>query len=176
MSLNLKNTKTHSGLIAKTLHWTSVAMLLSIIVVASQFEGKLASPEKLKLISLHSSMGLIFLTLMLTRLTWRTINQNPIDSYSIKKWQKLTAISLHRSIYIIIISQCVLGILLLITGGETNRFFDLLEIGPLVEKNSIIHNLALSAHHFFSILIYPLFAIHISAAIYHQVFGLIDEV
>lgn len=173
--MNIKNTKTQYGLVARILHWTSVALLLTILVVASQFEDMLASPEKLRLITLHVSVGLVFFILMLARLTWRNINHNPIKSYSIKNWQKIIAISLHRTIYIIIIAQCILGILVLITGGEDINFYGLRETFPVVHKNDLLNNLALNMHYFLSILIYPMFAIHITAAINHQVFGLIDD-
>lgn len=175
MSIDLRNTYTQYGLIARILHWTSVAMLLTIIVVASEFTDKANGPEKLELISRHSSIGLMLLVLMMARLIWRNLNPNPIHSYSIQPWQKLMAVSLHRSIYVIIITQCFLGILLLLTSGEVFHFFDLFELPALLEKTSPLHETVLGVHYLISIMIYPLFAIHISAAIYHQIFGLIEE-
>jgi cytochrome b561 len=174
MAIDFRNTRTQYGMIARILHWTSVALLLSLVVVASQFEEMLASPEKLKLTILHSSIGFIFFLVMLTRLTWRKLNHNPIKSYSIKNWQKITAISLHRSIYIVLITQCVAGLMILITKGETIRLFNLFELAPFAEKNTLLVNFALDIHHFISIMIYPLLAVHICAAIYHQIFGLTD--
>jgi len=175
MGINLKNSYTQYGLIARILHWTSVAMLLTIIVVASQFTDKAANADKLTLISLHASVGILLLILMLARLTWRNLNPNPIHSYSIKTWQKLVAISLHRSIYLIIMTQCFLGILMLLSSGETLYFFDILELPPLLEKAHPIHQTLLGFHYLISVMIYPLFAVHITAAIYHQIFGLIEE-
>lgn len=175
MGIDLKNSNTQYGLIARILHWTSVALLLTIIVVASQFADKTPSPEKLALISRHASLGILLLMLMIARLTWRNLNPNPIYSYSIKAWQKLLAISLHRSIYIIIITQCLLGILLLLTGGETFHFFNVFELLPLLAKTHPIHEAILGVHYLISIMVYPLFAVHITAAIYHQIFGLIED-
>lgn len=175
MGIDLKNSNTQYGLIARILHWTSVALLLTIIVIASQFADKSPSPEKLALISRHSSIGILLLMLMITRLTWRNLNPNPIYSYSIKAWQKLLAISLHRSIYVIIMTQCLLGILMLLTGGEAFHFFNLFELPPLLAKAHPIHETILGVHYLISIMIYPLFAVHITAAIYHQVFGLIED-
>ena len=175
MGIDLKNSNTQYGLIARIMHWTSVALLLTIIVVASQFADKPPSPEKLALISQHSSLGILLLILMAARLAWRNLNPNPIHSYSIKAWQKLLAISLHRSIYIIILTQCVLGILMLFTSGETFHFFNMFELPPLLANTHPIHQTILGFHYLISIMVYPLFAIHITAAIYHQVFGLIEE-
>lgn len=175
MKLNFKNTLTQYGLIARLLHWTSVSLLVAVVILASQFEDLVAGPDKSASIILHSSMGFIFFGFMLTRVAWRNTNHNPIKSYTMKKWQKLIAISLHRSIYIILITQCVLGIAILITGGEQMHFFSLLEFGPIMGESSFLNRFTLNVHHFISILIYPLFAVHISAAIYHQIFGVADD-
>ena len=175
MGIDLKNSKTQYGLIARMLHWTSVATLLTVIVVASQFSDLATGPEKLEFISLHSSIGILLLMLMIARLTWRNLNPNPIYSYSIKPWQKLLAISLHRSIYVIIIAQCIAGILMLLTSGQTVHFFDVFELPALLDKASSIHVTILGFHYLISVMIYPLFAVHISAAIYHQIFGLVED-
>ncbi len=150
-------------------------MLLTIVVIATQFEGSSPGPEKVELTTVHASTGIIFLMLMLARVTWRTLNPNPIHSYSIKPWQKLLAISLHRSIYIIIIAQCLLGILMLLTSGQTLHFFNAIELPPLLEKTHATHQTILGFHYLMSVMIYPLFAVHITAAIYHQIFGLIED-
>lgn len=175
MGIDLKNSTTQYGLIARILHWTSVAMLLTIIVVASQLTDIAPGPKRLGLISQHASIGIMLLILMITRLTWRQLNPNPIYSYSIKPWQKLVAISLHRSIYIIIIAQCCLGILMLLTSGEAIHFFNIFELPPLLEKTSPIYAIVLGIHYIISVMIYPLFAVHITAAIYHQIFGLVED-
>ena len=175
MSIDIRNSSTQYGLIARILHWTSVAILLTLIVIASQFSDKDAGPDKLALVIQHSSIGMLFLMVMLARLTWRNLNPNPIHSYHIKSWQKLLAISLHRSIYIILITQCILGLLILLTSGEPWHFFNLLEVPPLFAKADVIHKTAEGLHYLVSVMIYPLFAVHITAAIYHQIFGLVDE-
>jgi cytochrome b561 len=45
------------------------------------------------------------------RAYWRCTNPNPVRSYTIAAWQILAALFLHRLIYIIVISQCVPGVL-----------------------------------------------------------------
>ena len=173
-NINYKNTNTHYGLIAKVLHWVSVFLLLSLIVVASEFEDLDDSPEKLALIMNHVSIGLIFLIVMLSRFYWRQANPNPIYSYSIRNWQKLAALSLHRLIYIIMFLQCLLGILVSLSGNSTIHIFELIRFPPLI-SNENLNTLTADFHALISILIYPIFAIHISAAIYHQIFGVQED-
>lgn len=175
MRIEIKNSRTQYGLIARLLHWSSVAMLLTLIVIASQFADQDPGSDKRELITRHASLGLIFLVLMLTRLLWRNLNQNPIHSYSLQPWQKLAALSLHRSIYVILLAQCVLGLLILLSSGEAVHFFDWLAWPPLFAKADALHETVRGLHYLVSVMIYPLFAVHITAAIYHQIFGLVEE-
>src|SRR5690606_2297416 len=128
MSIDIRNSSTQYGLVARILHWTSVAMLLTLIVIASQFSDKDAGPDKQALVIQHSSIGMLFLMVMLARLTRRSLTPNPIQSCRDKGWQKRQAMALHRSVYRILIAQCILGLLILLTRGEPWRFYSLLEV------------------------------------------------
>lgn len=173
--ISLKNTETQYGLIARLLHWTSVALLISLVVISSEFEGFSDGEERAELVTQHSSMGLLFLIVMLTRLSWRIKNINPIKSYAIRNWQKLLAIALHRSIYVVMFTQCALGIYLLCLSGSEISFFGLVELPALMSKSEGLFDSTLNVHDVFANLIYLLLSVHISAAIYHQIFGVIDH-
>lgn len=174
MNIQIKNSETQYGLIARLLHWTSVILLVALIYISGQFSDMKPSAEKTKLIIQHSSIGLIFFILMLSRFTWRQVNKNPIKSYNIKNWQKFSAIFLHICIYLFIISQSFIGILILLTSGDNIHFFNLFQITYFMDKNTELNDLFTSSHAYFSNVVYPLFAVHILAAIYHQIFGVIE--
>ena len=175
MQIPIRNTTTQYGFGSRILHWSSVAFLLILIFTALEFEDLEASTERLELIRKHASYGLIFLFIMLSRLTWRCKNINPVRSYSIKTWQKFSAFFLHRLIYAIIITQCVTGVLNLLFVGSGISFFGFFELPALFDKHDEFYSLSTSIHFALSIVIYPLIAIHISAAIYHQIFGVLDD-
>jgi cytochrome b561 len=175
MQLPIRNTTTQYGFGGRILHWSSVALLLVLIFTSLEFEDLEAGSERVELIRKHASYGLIFLFIMLSRLTWRCKNINPVRSYSIKSWQKFSAFFLHRLIYAVIITQCVAGLLSLSFAGSGIPFFDLFELPALLDKHDEFYSLSASIHFVLSIVIYPLFAIHISAAIYHQIFGVLDD-
>jgi cytochrome b561 len=175
MKIHYKNTPTHYGLIAKILHWSSVFLLLSVIIIASSFEElENTDPSKQHLINQHVSIGLIFLLFMLTRFVWRQANPNPILSYQLKRWQKHTAISLHRFIYFIILIQCACGMLISLSGEELITLFETLAIKPVI-NTPWLFDLSKDVHQSIADLIYFVLAIHISAAIYHQIFGVTDD-
>ena len=175
MKVALRNTARQYGLVGRLLHWTSVALLVTLIFTASEFEDLLPGTERQQLVLQHASYGFLLLGLMLLRLYWRYSSINPVHSYSIARWQKSAAISLHRTIYAVIIGQCLLGISSLVVAGLPLSLFGVVELPALMGANPELARLSNSAHYAISLAIYALFAIHISAAIYHQLFGVLDE-
>jgi cytochrome b561 len=175
MPISFKNSVSQYGLGGRLLHWSSVALLVTLILTAAEFEDLDASPDKLRLIHQHASYGFIFLFLMSLRLFWRCTNYNPVYSYNIQSWQKFGAHFLHWGIYVIVIAQSLTGLLNLIFAGSEIPFFELIAIPALTEKHDELHSFFSSIHYVISIVIYPLFAIHISSAIYHQLFGVLDD-
>lgn len=170
MAIAIKNSDTHYGVVAWTLHWMSVAALLATIVVSSQFEGREVSKDD-GTIMLHASVGIVLLALMVVRLTWRSINKNPVQSYRIHPAQKLAAKLVHLSIYLFLIVQCTLGLVILVAGARIIPFFQLSTFRTDAFKNVPLEQLAINIHAYTSDAVYPLIGLHISAAIYHQIFG-----
>lgn len=166
-----RNTRTRYGLAGQILHWTSVTLLVILIVTAGKFEGIQESPDKTGLIMQHASWGLLFLLVMLLRVYWRITNLNPVRSYHIPDWQKFAAIFLHRMIYVVVITQSLVGLCNLLFAGRGISFFGLIEVPPLINKDELFYEISKGIHYVLSVVIYPLFAIHISAAIYHQLFA-----
>ena len=67
--------------------------------------------KKVELIKRHNSWGLMFLLVMSLRVYWRITNENPIVSYSIRNWQTFAARFLHLSIYVVVFTQSLIGII-----------------------------------------------------------------
>ena len=175
MPVRWKNSATRYGLGGRCLHWLSVALLVTLIVTALPFEEMAAGPEKTELIRRHASYGLVFLLVMGLRVYWRLANVNPVLSYSIRNWQKSCAVFLHRTIYLVVITQALTGIAGLVSGGSAIPFFNVFELPAVSDRHDALHDLCTETHHFISVLIYPLFAVHVTAAIYHQIFAVPDD-
>ena len=175
MEIPWKNSETQYGWGGRALHWTSVTLLVVLILTGDGFADLEASEHRSSLVATHVSWGLLFLLVMLARVYWRISNHNPVQSYSIRKWQKYSARSLHLTIYFVVISQSLVGILNLASSGEGLAFFSFFETAAFMQKNVALYELSKGLHYSLSIAIYPLFLVHISAAIYHQLFGVLDD-
>ena len=66
--------------------------LVTLIYISGQFKDLAEGTAKGELVELHSSIGVLFLLLIVLRFYWRQINLNPVTSYQIASWQKFAAI------------------------------------------------------------------------------------
>ena len=72
-----KNTEKEFGTISKTLHWLVLAIVIVLIAIASKSGDLPSGPEKLELVLLHASFGLLLLSVLTARLIWRWLNVVP---------------------------------------------------------------------------------------------------
>ena len=175
MRWQLRNSATAYGQAGRILHWTSVALLAVIVVISAQFEGLTGGPEKSALIGRHASYGLLLLLLMLLRAAWRFTNINPVASFTIRAWQKRLAVSIHLFVYTIVISQCVIGIAQLVTHDPAITIFGTVDVGTASAGNAGIRELLRDWHAGIARLIYITISIHVCAAIYHHIFGVVER-
>ena len=175
MSFSFRNTRNQYGLGGRILHWTSVTLLVTLIRTADGFQDLEAGNTRTLLVRQHASWGVLFILVMFMRVGWRLSNLNPVRSYSIRHWQKFSAVFLHWSIYLVVITQALAGMFNLVFAGDGVPFFSILEIPGFMQRHDELLDSSKMLHYVLSVVIYPLFAIHISAAIYHQLFGVLDE-
>ena len=75
--MNLRNTKTTFGVIAKSFHWVIAILILWMLSVGFAMVAIPPSPDKFWVYALHKSFGILILFLMIGRLSWRMISPRP---------------------------------------------------------------------------------------------------
>lgn len=172
----LRNSATHYGQVARALHWTSVALMLMSIMLGAELQAMTPADDKTLTIARHASYGLLLMAVLVLRYAWRLANLNPVLSYTLPAWQRRSAISLHWFLYAAVFSQCGIGLAQLVTGSIDIAVFDVTLVridGPVDGELAARLN---DVHAALANLIYCAIAVHVSAALYHQVFGVRDPV
>ena len=170
----IKNSETHYGQVARVLHWTSVVLLVTAFIYGDQSAGLEDGAEKSSAIAQHISYGLLLLAIMLSRFAWRQHNHNPVESYRIARWQKFTALGVHWFIYSAVVVQCLLGMIQSDLLDVRLGLFEVLWIPPLLADNPEAGERLGDVHAALSNLILVALTVHITAAIYHQIFGVLE--
>lgn len=95
----LRNSSTGYGWVAILFHWTIAVLIIGQWGLGWTMEHLVGPRLAFGLIQWHKSFGLLILALALLRLLWRLINPRPRLPEGMSPFEKLTAGSVHRGLY-----------------------------------------------------------------------------
>ncbi len=153
--------------IAKTLHWVIAFIVFSMLIFGRQLENMVGA-EREQMIKFHSGLGLIVLILMVSRLLWRFRHPPPASLPTIARWQRYTAVFVHRAFYLLLILQPILGILLATSVDYSVSPFGLFQLSSWISDDPDRANWLQTLHGINANLILTLALVHIGAALLHH--------
>jgi len=164
----LYNTEHSYGIITKSFHWT-IALLVLVMIFLGFFMGYASKPLSSTLYTLHKSIGLTILLLMILRICWRAGNNRPkLPSHMSRSLKTLAGWS-HFLMYLVLICMPSIGWIGSTAAGHPPNFWWLFRISaPWVEKSKQVSNIAFDIHYILAWVIVGLVVIHILAAIRHH--------
>ena len=153
---------------AIVLHWLVLALLVAQYAIGWTMPHIGRNTPVTTLISLHFSIGVLILGVIIVRLIWRIIHGEPASETGIPPWQVHSARAIHRLLYLLLLGVPLLGWVNASYRGMPITLFGLLHVPPLVGVHAAgwgwtgdIHTLVAE----YAIL--PLVGLHVAAALYH---------
>ena len=127
--MKLKNNLSEYGLVSKTFHWLSAAILVIQIPLGFYLVDMDFSEKRITVENIHVTVGLSILYLTILRLIYKVFNPTPKLQKSIFIGQKFIAKSNHILLYLSILTITISGGLKkLFNGEELNIFFSILRL------------------------------------------------
>ena len=164
--MKLKNNSTEYGLISKSFHWLSAAVLIIQIPLGFYLVDMDFSEKRITVENVHVTMGLCILYLTILRLIYKTFNPAPPLQNSIFIGQKFIAKSNHILLYLSILTITISGALKkLFNGEELDMFFFNLKIKDNFELGEIFYEIHIIGNY----TLIGLIILHISAVIVHKI-------
>ncbi|MCG8563353.1 MAG: YceI family protein [Hyphomicrobiales bacterium] len=163
---------------ARLLHWASAALVLVMLglgVAMVRWVTDLAT--KVSLYQLHKSLGMTVLAVTLVRLAWRWTHARPPYPASMAPWETRAAGANHMALYVLLIALPLSGWAMVSASTlpiPTVLFgwLPLPHIGVLAEltpeRKKAIEPLLKDVHFVLAITLASLVALHIAAALRHQ--------
>lgn len=152
---------------AKFFHWTVAACVLVTIplglVMGSLPEGTAMNAGY----TIHKSLGVLILMLMVLRLGYRLIVGWPAPEPTITPAQRIASHAVHNLLYLLLIAQGLLGWYANSVYGAATPFFGLFELPSLAEKDEPFAERLFGIHALIGFTIAGLLVVHIGAALYH---------
>ncbi len=99
----IRNTAERFGLVARTLHWLTLLLLIGSFTLAISMVNMPFSPRKLEFYSWHKWVGVTIFLVVLLRLGWRLANPVPRQPPDTPRWQQRLARLSHAALYAILI-------------------------------------------------------------------------
>ena len=168
--MSLKNTADRWGGVSQSLHWLIVLLVVGMAALGLSMTGLPDNAFKVRLYSLHKSIGLTILGLMLVRIAWRLYAGAPRMIASLPRWQHRIATATHAALYLLLIALPLSGWVINSSSGFPLRWFGWLRVPQFGSRDEALYALAKSWHEalFWALLVLAL--VHAFAAFWHHVF------
>ncbi|MDP2154158.1 MAG: cytochrome b [Methylotenera sp.] len=127
--------------------------------------AKEASPRTFYF-NLHKSIGVTLLALIAIRILWRITHRPPAMLTSYKAWEKKLATGMHHSLYLLMVSMPITGLIMAVNSKYGVMWFGMDFIAGL--DNSNMRDLFKEAHEIVGALLLIAVIIHIVGALKHK--------
>ncbi len=166
--MSLKNTD-RWGTTSQLLHWTIAVLILSIGAVGLVMGELPRSPKWFWVYTLHKSLGLTVLALVLVRIAWRLYAGAPPPVEGTPRWQARLASLTHGAIYVLILAMPLSGWLYDSASGlRPFRWFGLAEVPKLSPPHEALADAMHETHELLFWVLIALVIGHAGAALYHH--------
>lgn len=155
------------GTIAKWLHWSMALCFIVMLIMGNYFN---AFPKEFRplIYQLHKSTGLLLLALVIVRMFWRALNQQPhipAEYGRIIRWAGLLA---HGALYGLMVAMPLSG-WLFANPKRPLMFFNWFEVPHLTSiDQTALRRLAYDAHGLLANACIVLIGVHIAAGLFHH--------
>src|SRR3954451_6870826 len=157
------------GLVARAVHWTVALLAVVVVALGWAMTGAPRSADSRELLlSLHRSVGLLILALMVFRVLWRLTHPPPPLPTGFPRIEAVAAHADHALLYVVFLVMPLTGLLNAAAAGHPVRVFGLFAIPPLLRENSILAQVVIATHLVGQFAVYALVAVHVAAALMHR--------
>lgn len=154
---------------ARVLHWfTALVIALMIplgVIIGNDWAGRLQT----SLSSLHESLGVLLIPVVLARLGHHLMNRPLPLPRDIPAPQRFAAHVTHVALYTLLITQPLVGWIAISASGAPATVWGLFALPPIAPENPLFAEQLFVLHGLIGIYIAGLVAAHIGAALYHHV-------
>ena len=165
--MSILNTNHSYGSVSKLFHWVIALLVFIMLALGYTFLFMDSGQNKLAVITLHKSIGLVVLFFVSLRLIWRLLNVQPSRS-ELSALEKVLVNSVQWLFYLALFVMPISGMIYSFSKGYPVSFFGLFNIPNIIEKNSVVANITQNVHFYISLIITCLIIVHTFAAFRHH--------
>jgi cytochrome b561 len=150
------------------IHWLTALMMFAVVLIGLRMtEMPRRAPQREIWFTIHKSIGITILALVLLRLIVRSISRTPAYPAAMGMLERAMASVVHMLLYVVLLAMPLSGYITSLSGGHGFDWFFLFRIPDLVPRDQALSHLAAALHVAGQWAVYALVAVHIFGALYH---------
>jgi cytochrome b561 len=157
------------GLVAQTLHWIIVGLILIQFTLATIAHDLPNGLDKLITLARHKSVGITILGLAVLRLGWRFVDRPP-PLPPMRHWQAVAARFSHAALYALLFAMPLTGWMMSSASNYPVSWFNLVQMPDLVAPDPALKELLHGVHQTLSKILIAFASLHFLAVLKHQFF------
>jgi cytochrome b561 len=155
------------------LHWLIAALIVAAFALGlTMVDIPGLTPTKLKYFSWHKWLGVTVLLLACARLLWRLSHAAPPYPQAMPPWQRWSAASLHKLLYILIFAVPLSGYFYSLAAGVPVVYLGLVPLPVLIGADPELKPVLKALHYWLNVGLLACVSVHVLAALKH---ALIDR-
>lgn len=163
----LANGPERFGAVTRALHWLVAALVLGQLALGLRIATMQASFDTLWLFSLHKSLGILVLALIVLRWLWHRISPPPPPMGGGPPWQPRLARLVHRAFYVVLILMPLAGWVASSATGLDVVLVGGIVLPPLAPAIPWIETVFFAMHAALAALLALLIALHLGGVALH---------
>jgi cytochrome b561 len=163
-----RNSETRYGVVAQSLHWLIVLLILTQFLLADTFKDLPLGMEKINWIVRHKALGITILLLACIRLGWRLFNPAPPLPAHMRPYERWLAHASHALLYALIFAIPLSGWIMSSLANIPVSYFGLFDIPIIVAPDKTLVDASKEVHEILNVTLVGLVCLHIAAALYHH--------
>ena len=157
------------GIVSRALHWAVALMVLVMLSLGLRISSMEPGLANLWLYSLHKSLGLVTLGLMVARVVWHVISPPPRPMGG--GWQVVLARWVHRGIYALMFAIPLSGWVASSATGIEVMVFDRWVVPAIAPVSALWEERGFALHDVLGKVLMAVIALHMAAALKREMEG-----
>jgi cytochrome b561 len=168
--MTLKNSEERWGRVSQLFHWLIVVLIVVMAWLGLTMTDLPNTPYKIRLYSLHKSIGLSLLGLYCRGWLGRAPPGPPRPIPGIPAWQERVASLTHFALYVLLLAIPLTGWIFNSAAGFPLQWFGVVNLPALSGRSTGLRELSGTWHEWLFWALIVLALVHAAAAIYHHLF------
>lgn len=167
--MRIKNSSSRYGLLAILLHWLTALGVIGLFALGLWMDDLDYYDRYYRLAPhIHKSIGVLLISLVIFRFIWRQLNTQPQPLLGHKKWEVLSAKTLHYIFYAILVCMFFSGYLITTAEGDSLDVFNWFSLPSLIDGIPNLEDYAGEIHEVLAFTLIGLVLLHGLAALKHH--------